>query len=221
MINVNLFILVQIASKLCVPLHEIYHPEADGEFPNPVKLDLVDVCISRKELESAQELLNALAERDELLEVEKHKWYYLQAKVWNESKEHDKVIAFLEPRIKKLESGKQADDTMMCQLYTQLGNAYYYKNKYVKSLSVYENGYAYVLRMQVFDVPSANLAYNLGMVCNELELREDAEKYLEEARDFFQSVSDPVALAHTYFQFRNFNKGRFVLVQSEASIQVV
>lgn len=199
-INVSIDILVGVAEKLRVPLKEIYRPDIEGEFPNPIKLDLVQVYISRGDLKSAQELLEQLNNRDDLVAIEVHKWHYLQAKVWNDSKMHQRSIDLLIPILEQLEASQFADESLMCKLYNQLGNAYYYTRQFAKALSAYERGYSYVLRMPVFQTDSAHLTYNLGIVCNELELRQDADHYLNKARNYYESVSDLRKLADSYFQ---------------------
>jgi len=190
--------LEKIADRLNVPLGEIYQPDED-EFPNKVKLQLVEAYLKRGEYDAAQETLDELGKRTDMVEVEKQQAILLQGEVFNKTGEAKIACDILQKLIEEIEVKQNADNELLCKTYNQLGTAYYYLRNFTKAYSAYKQGHLIALRFPQFDMTAAIVTNNLGMVCNDLELREDSRVYLELARDYFESVSDLRKLADAYF----------------------
>jgi transcriptional regulator with XRE-family HTH domain len=190
--------LVKIADKLMVPLHEIYQ-ETDGDFRNEVKLDLVEAYLIRNELESAEEMLAYLKKKPDLRTAECQRWGLLQGTLLNKQGRYAEAFEFLHPMLEEIEKEQNAELERVCDLYIQLGNACYYLRDFEKAYAAYQRGYHVSLRLPVFEMRSALAAYHFGMICIELHLDVDAVPHIEQARVYFESVSDLKLMAHAYF----------------------
>ena len=73
--NPRVTILEKLADRLKVPLNKIYRPETGDQFPNRVKLELVEAYLKRGELEPAGALLEEMDGCGTLIEVERQTWY--------------------------------------------------------------------------------------------------------------------------------------------------
>ncbi|KEO80899.1 helix-turn-helix transcriptional regulator [Tumebacillus flagellatus] len=190
--------LKKFADKLNVPLHEIFR-EPNGDYPYLTRLELVEAYILRGEFEPAQEFLDYLAAQEDLLVVEDHKRVLLQGTLFNKSGRPQAAIEVLQPLIEQIEQVQTADEELTCKLYTQLGNAYYHSTDFMRAYSVYKRAYQISLRLLDFEMTSAIACYNWGMICTELETGEEVARYLEQARAYFESVSDLYKMANAYF----------------------
>lgn len=190
--------LEKIADRLNVPLGEIYQPDED-EFPNKVKLQLVEAYMKRGEYEVAQETLDELRRRPDMVEVELQHATILQGEVYNKTGNPRLAYDVLQRLIDDVEVKQNVEDELLCKAYNQLGTAYYHLRNFTKAYSAYKQGHLIALRFPEFDMTAAIVTNNLGMVCNDLEVREDSKVYLEMARNYFESVSDYRKLADSYF----------------------
>jgi transcriptional regulator with XRE-family HTH domain len=198
--GISVGLLSKLADKLMVPLNEIYR-DFEDEYPYSVKLELAEAYILRNECESAQELLNYLAEREDLTILESQRWVLLQGMLCNNSSRAGEAVEVLQPLLDDIEKEHSADDEMTCQLYTQLGNAYYQLRDFTKAYSSYKRAYQVALRLPIYEITSAIATYNMGMICNELGLGNEAIIYLDQARAYFDSISDLQKMAQVYFSF--------------------
>lgn len=191
--------LEMIADRLNVPLKEIYQPDED-EFPNRVKLQLVKAYIKRAEYEPAQELLTELKAQGNFIEVESQDWHLLQGELFNKTNQPKEAIDLLHGFITQIEKHQNADDELLCNLYNQLGTGYFKLRQFAKAYSAYKRGYQVALRFPAYELTAANVTYNLGIVCNQLELLDEAKMYLDQARDFYESISNLNFIADSYFE---------------------
>lgn len=197
--NPRVSMLEKIADRLNVPLKKIYHPETGDQFPNRVKLELVEAYLKRGELEPAGDLLEELDTCGTLIEVERQTWYLLRGEWLNKGGRAKEAVELLESALMDLEREKSADDELLCRMYNQLGTGFYKLMSLAKAYSAYKRGYQVSLRLPAFNLISAKLSYNMGMICNQLEIRDEAEVYLQQACDYFETAPDMNSLAHTYF----------------------
>lgn len=191
--------LEMIADRLNVPLKEIYQPDED-EFPNRVKLQLVKAYIKRGEYEPAQELLTELKAQGNFIEVESQDWHLLQGELFNKTNQPKEAIELLHGFITQIEKHQNADDELLCNLYNQLGTGYFKLRQFAKAYSAYKRGYQVALRFPAFETTAANVTYNLGIVCNQLELLDEAKVFLDEAREYYESISNLKFIADAYFE---------------------
>lgn len=191
--------LEKIADRLNVPLGEIYQPDED-EFPNKVKLQLVKAYIKRGEYEPAHEQLAELNGQGNLLEVESQEWHLLQGELLNKTGQPTEAVELLHGIITKIEKHQNAADELLCNLYNQLGTGYFKLRQFAKAYSAYKRGYQVALRFPAYETIGANVTYNLGIVCNQLELWDEAKAYLEQALDYYESTSNMKFIADSYFE---------------------
>ncbi|MCX7569199.1 helix-turn-helix transcriptional regulator [Tumebacillus sp. DT12] len=190
--------LEMIADRLNVPLKEIYQPDED-EFPNRVKLQLVEAYMKRGEYEAAQLALSQLDDRDDLVEIERQFHALLQGELYNKIGKAQEACDLLDGLIDTLEIRKNADDEFRCKAYNQLGTSYFSMRDFTKAYAAYMRGYQSSLRLSTFDMTAASVTYNLAITCNELGINDEARQYLEMASKYYESVSDLRKLADVYF----------------------
>lgn len=197
--NPRVPILEKLADRLKVPLQKIYHPETGDQFPNRVKLDLVEAYLKRGELEPAGALLEELDASGTLIEVERQTWYLMQGEWLNKSGRAREAVELLEAVLVELEREKSADDELLCRMYNQLGTGFYTLMSLAKAYSAYKRAYQVSLRLPSYELTSAKVSYNLGMVCNQLELADEATLYLMQASEYYEKMTDMRRLADSYF----------------------
>lgn len=81
-----------------------------------------------------------------------------------------------------------------------LGSAYYFLSDMVNSYIFYHKAYSLFLENEFQDAAlRADIAQNLGLVCNNLGKYDQSRLYLAIALEFYESVSDIVGLADAYY----------------------
>jgi transcriptional regulator with XRE-family HTH domain len=191
-------ILGKLAERLGVPLREIVGHE-DSVYNPSFQLELIRVHIEMGDYEQGLTLVDKLSKNDTLLEYQERELLILRAQCLVKMEKFKEAIELLVPFLETQEIQPQVDDETLCDLYNLLGNAFYWSNDFEKAYSAYERGYKISLRLADFGIVAARVTKNLGIVCNQMGLKEDAHKYLEKAHVFFEKASEPKELANTLY----------------------
>lgn len=194
----NPHMMQQLAERLGVPLREIMGAE-EQQFKVSEQITLVHVYIETREFEQALRLIEDLLANDELLEFQLHELVVCQAESLIRSGKWTEGIAILAPFLEQQEVNQSIGDEALCDAYNKLGYAFFNRREFEKAFAAYERGYLITLRLPSFGTVAARVTKNLGLTCNQLNLKDEAQFYLEKALGFYQSVSDIKSLADTFF----------------------
>lgn len=191
-------IMKELAKQLGVPLREIMGAEQQ-EFKIDDQITLVHVYIETRDFEQALQMTEELLAKEELLEYQKNELVVCQAESLIRSGAWREGIAILSPFLEQQGVNQKIDDEALCDAYNKLGYAFFKLREFEKAFAAYERGYLITFRLSSFGVVAARVTKNLGLACNQLNMKDEAQYYLEKALGFYQSVSDIRSLADTFF----------------------
>lgn len=197
--NPSIKTLEKIADRLNVPLHEIYTPDND-DFPIRVKLELAEAYIRQSASETAAAMLTEIDADPEILRTERLHWYLLKGELLNKTNQPDQAVDLLLPVIDEVDRDKKIDDELLCKMYNQLGTGYFKLRYFTKAYSAYKRGYQVAMSLPAFEMPAANVTYNLGITCNQIELWDEAFFYVSEAKKYYDTLDRPRYIADSYFE---------------------
>ncbi|MBL0388228.1 helix-turn-helix transcriptional regulator [Tumebacillus sp. ITR2] len=204
--------LEKLAERLCVPLREILG-EQERTQDISFQLDVIRVSVSKRDYAYALELIQEL-EGQELLEHQRQVLFLNHMECMTRTGyPHDAARRVLE-FVQAQEKQQTVSDETLCDAYNKLGNAYYFQRDYEKAYSAYEHGYHVSLRQEVMTRPAAAITLNLGIVCNELGFKEDAQLFLDKARDYYSDKTDLMNLARSLFSLAIATKSKEYIVQA-------
>ncbi|MFD2170161.1 helix-turn-helix domain-containing protein [Tumebacillus lipolyticus] len=187
----------KFATKLGIPLHEILVDDTK-ELEVKVQLDIIKVYVETENYISAIPLIEELDQLKDLLEYQRRDLILFYSECLMRTGRADQAIVKLTELIQRLELERESDDHLMATLYNKLGSAYYMNADNVKAYSTYQQAYQISQRF-AFNLTSADIAFNLGMICSLMRMREEAMNYYKIAKSYFDDASDVKRLAYTLF----------------------
>jgi transcriptional regulator with XRE-family HTH domain len=190
-------IIQKIADRLGIPLHEIVVDEVRG-LEAKVQLEIAQVYTERGEYADAFPLLEELERREDLLEFVRRDLMICQAECLMRTGKQLQAIENLTDLLSKLEKQREQDDQFMARVYNKLGNAFYLNSDNVQAYSAYQRAYQISQRFP-FNLISADISFNLGMVCSLMPMKREALSFYEKAKGYYSEVADVRKLANTLF----------------------
>jgi len=192
-------IMTKLAKRLKVPLHELM-----GMQEEQVKIDAqityVRIYIETGEFGRSLGLAEELLARDDLLEYQRNELLIHQAESLMRSGRCQEGIDILRPFLEGQDVQQKLEDERLCDAYNKLGYGYFELYEFEKAYAAYHRGYIISLRLPSFDLVAARITKNLGLACNQLDMKREARLYLEQARRFYSSIADMKGIANVYFE---------------------
>lgn len=187
----------KFATKLGIPLHEILVDDTK-ELEVKVQLDIIKVYVETEDFDSASLLIHELDPREDLLEYQRRDLILIHAECLMRTGKANQAILKLTELKQRLELERESDDHLMATLYNKLGSAYYYNSDNLMAYSTYQQAFQISQRFS-FNLTSANIAFNLGMVCSLIRHNKESLSYYELAKKYYDQISDFKKLANTLF----------------------
>lgn len=189
--------LKKISDKLEIPFHEMLGVEIQ-EFEAKIQLDILKIYVETEDYASASSLIEQLELREDLLEYQRRELMLFHAECLMRTKRVDQAIQMLTDMKLRLELEHEPNDHLSAILYNKLGSAYYLNSDIVKAYSTYQQAYQISHRFP-FNVTSADIVFNLGMICSLMRRKEEALTFYEIAQQYYVEISDNRRLADTLF----------------------
>jgi transcriptional regulator with XRE-family HTH domain len=188
----------KLADKLGVPLREIMGMQ-EIQLDAGFQIEMVHVYSERADYNQALQLIDELERREDLLDHERIELIVCRAHCQVKTGKHEQTVELLRPFLEQQQVQQTIDDELLCDTFNKLGYAFFKMRDFKRAYSAYESGYRISLKLPDFGLVAARVTKNLGLVCNQLNLFDDAQRYLEKAQTFYGAVSDVKGLADTIF----------------------
>ncbi|PWK13953.1 helix-turn-helix domain-containing protein [Tumebacillus permanentifrigoris] len=188
----------KLADKLGVPLREIMGMQ-EKQMEASFQIEMIRVYIEKADYAHAVALIVEMDQRRDLLEHQRTELLVCHAECLIRDGKYEASLDVLLPFLDQQQAQQAIDDQKLCDTYNKLGNAFFKMRDFEKAYSAFEQGYRISKRLPEYSVVAARVAYNLGLTCNQLDYKNDAQRYLREAKEFFESVCDMTDVADTLF----------------------
>jgi transcriptional regulator with XRE-family HTH domain len=207
-------ILTKISERLGIPLAEIVKTR-EQSLNEKLQVDILKAYVSASEYAPAMELISELETRKDLPDFLRREVLLCKAECLLRTGEAEQAISLLETFQKQLEIARDPDDYTTASVYLKMGTAYYFLSDLLNAYTYYMRACQIAERLPSQDILTAHIFYNLGNVCRQINLDEQAVMYLTKAKVIYESYSSPKNLAHSLFALGIAYKNLNLLEQAE------
>ncbi|MFD2169416.1 tetratricopeptide repeat protein [Tumebacillus lipolyticus] len=189
--------LVRIAEKLSIPLHEVMFEKVE-DLRADLQIGIIKYHVANGEYSKAMTFVDELDSRDDLLEGNRRELILIHADCLTLLGQASVAITKLVELQQSLAGERSVDDHFLANVYNKLGNAYFLTRDNLNAFSHYQRAYQICSR-NPSSLIAAEVAYNLGQVCNVMSKNEEALEYFTIAKTFYDRVADLKKQADTFF----------------------